>query len=74
MKIIFHEKVADIIKDIVEDFDNGKLEGIMIIKKVNDEIWTTFANMTYLERLGALEVLKDDFKMLANKVDRTEDD
>lgn len=71
MKIIFKGEIAEIIKDIIEDFDNGRLEGLMLIKKIrkgmDGEVWTTYSGMSYLERLGALEVLRDDFKIEANQ-------
>lgn len=68
VKYVLHDGVGDVIKDLVEMYDKGQIEGIMLcIKTSNDETWTIWSGMNHIEKLGALEVLKDDMKRIANR-------
>jgi hypothetical protein len=54
------QEVADIIRELVELYDSGKLDGLMVVAKVGDEVQHSYGGMSFLERLGAIQVMQID--------------
>ena len=65
MSFCLRNDAGDVVRDIVDAYDKGEIEGVIVLMKKADETWTQVAGMTYIERLGALEVIKDDMKAIA---------
>jgi hypothetical protein len=61
---VYHlnEDVAGVVKDIVDAFDNGKIHGILVLMKQEDETWVTWSGLSYMERQGAVRMLEEDVK------------
>lgn len=65
---VLYDGIGDVIRDLVEMYDEGKLTGIMVcVKTVNEEIMSIASGMNYAERIGVLKILEDDIKGFANK-------
>ncbi len=68
-KFILHDDIAGVVRDVVDLFDAGKIEGLMVIVKVPGEIRTITCEMSYIEKLGAIEMLRDNIKDVAAERD-----
>lgn len=66
-KFILYEEIGDVVNDIVSAYDNGKIRGIMVCILGDDNVSTIWSGMNYLERRGAVEVIREDMQMIANK-------
>jgi hypothetical protein len=66
MSFKLHDDIGDLLRDAVEAYDKGELGGVIIFMKKGDETWTNSAGMSFIERLGAVELLREDMRATAN--------
>lgn len=68
-----HESVGEVLKDLTEMYDSGKIDGIYVIvnRADNTDVWFSCANFNYLERLGIAEFLRSE--SVARMLNKNED-
>jgi len=71
---ILNESVSEMINDLTKMFDAGEIEGMIVLIKKPDELQCNWTNMDYLERRGALEMMKDDMKIFDSVGRRNQED
>lgn len=53
-------EIADIVRELVEAYDDGKIQKIMVITEIDDTTMCYYHGLSFIERLGLGKMITQD--------------